>query len=86
MATEIKWMTTQMRSWLLKRPSQGSSGSYSWRAYTNNGHWSPGTAISPLESLARTLKQRLSIEYSEQGQDLTLHRPSLHQLDREGHR
>ena len=54
-----KCIQTQTRSWLLKSPSQGSSGSYCWFAYTNNGHWSPETAISPLESFVRTLNQQV---------------------------
>jgi hypothetical protein len=35
---ENECVLTQTRSELLKSPSQGSSGSYSWFAYTNNGH------------------------------------------------
>jgi hypothetical protein len=33
---------------LFSNPFHGSSGSYSYPAYKNTGHWSPRTAVSPL--------------------------------------
>ena len=55
-----KCLCAQTRSSLQKSPSQGASQSNFWLAYTNNGHWSPWTAISPLVSLAWILHPRVS--------------------------